>query len=301
MRAYNVGGDSSYSNEANAATLPLPPSVSSNPATDVGDSFATLNGTVNANGSETTAYFEWGATTSYGNTTSSQSVGSGTTDINIFANLTGLSPDTTYHYRAVATNAGGTSYGNDMSFKTLPATTPLILNITYPLEGDTISRPDVMVKGTITNTTGNETGVTVNGMVATVYGNQFVANHVPLVEGSNTITVTAKDIEGNKATASIVVNAITTAPHVTLTANTESGIAPLTAYFSVSTAIPNPVSTYQMDYEGDGTIDYTGSTFENISVTYTKEGIYYPTIKVTDTKGISYSDEAIAKVLKNLP
>ena len=61
----------------------------------------------------------------------------------------------------------------------------------------------VMVKGTVTNTTGNETGVTINGIVATVYGNQFVANQISLVEGSNTITVTATDTAGNTAITAI--------------------------------------------------------------------------------------------------
>ncbi len=141
-----------------------------------------------------------------------------------------------------------------------------------------------MVKGTVTNSTGNETGVVVNGMMATTYGNQFVANQISLVEGSNTITATATDTAGNTATTSITVNAVTTMPYVELHANIESGIAPLTTYFSVSTSIPNTVSTYQMDYEGNGSIDYTGSTFDNINFTYTTEGIYYPTVIVTRAK-----------------
>ena len=154
-----------------------------------------------------------------------------------------------------------------------------------------------MVKGTVTNTVGNETGVTVNGMVATVYNGQFFVNHVPLTEGSNTITATATDTAGNTAATSISVNANTTVPHITLTANITSGIAPLTAYFSVTTAIPNAVSTYQFDYQGDGSIDYTGSTFDNISFTYTAEGIYYPTVIVTDSQGITYSDTIAIIVL----
>jgi len=56
---------------------------------------------------------------------------------------------------------------------------------------------------------GNEREVTVNGIVATVYGNQFVANHMPLTEGANTITVTAKDTTNKYATTSITVNANT--------------------------------------------------------------------------------------------
>jgi len=58
----------------------------------------------------------------------------------------------------------------------------------------------VAVKGVIVNSTGNETGVTVNGVVATVTGNQFIAEHVPLAEGANTLTVTATDTAGNTAT-----------------------------------------------------------------------------------------------------
>jgi hypothetical protein len=35
------------------------------------------------------------------------------------SNITGLTPNTTYHVRAYATNAAGTEYGNDLSFTTL--------------------------------------------------------------------------------------------------------------------------------------------------------------------------------------
>ncbi len=133
-------------------------------------------------------------------------------------------------------------------------------------------------KETVSNTTGNETGITVNGITAMVYGGQFVANHVPLTEGVNTITIAAKDTAENSTSTSITVTAATTAPQVTLTANTESGISPLTTYFSASTEIPNSATNYKMDFDGDGTNDYTGSTFDNISHTYSSPGIYYATL-----------------------
>jgi len=174
---------------------------------------------------------------------------------------------------------------------------PTAITITSPSDGSTINRPDVMVKGTITNTTGNETGVVVNGMVAITYGSQFVVNHVPLIDGSNTITASATDTAGNTTTTSLTVNAVTTSPHITLNANITSGISPLITFFSVSTEIPNAVTTYQMDYEGDGTVDYTGTTFDNISFTYTSEDIYYPKLTVTDTQGITYSDQIAIVVL----
>ena len=51
-----------------------------------------------------------------------------------------------------------------------------------------------------------------------------------------------------------------------------------------------------MDFEGDGVIDYTGTTFENISHTYASEGIFYPVITVTDNLGNAYSNTAAITV-----
>jgi hypothetical protein len=73
---------------------------------------------VNPNGSSTTYIFQWGRTTSYGNATAAQSAGSGTTNVAATANLTGLTANITYHYRLVATNSAGTTYGADASFTT---------------------------------------------------------------------------------------------------------------------------------------------------------------------------------------
>ena len=98
------------------------PTASTVAATNVTANSATLNGTVNPNGLSTTVYFQWGTTTAYGNTTPSQSIGSGTSNVGVSANLSGLSPSTTYHYRVVATNNAGTTYGADVAFTTAPIT-----------------------------------------------------------------------------------------------------------------------------------------------------------------------------------
>ncbi len=180
--------------------------------------------------------------------------------------------------------------GKGGNFITVKLLAPrLNITITSPSAGEIISKPEIVVKGNIINFTGNETGVTVNGKAANVYGSQFVANNVSLVEGVNAITVIAKDTANNTATASVTVNAVTTGSYVKLSSNIESGIAPLTVNFSASTSNFTPAS-YQMDYEGDGVVDYTGTTFENISHAYTSEGIFYPTVTVTDDQGNTYSD-----------
>lgn len=292
IRAYNSLGDSAYSNEYSAATL-SPPSITINPTTNLNGNSATLSATVNPNGSDTTVYFECGTGTSYNINYTPQSIGNGTSDVNVTANITNLLPNTGYHCRVVVINPYGTFYGNDVNFTTPPIT----LTIISPVNDSTINRPDVMVRGTVANTTGNETGVTVNGLIGTVYNNEFVVNHVPLTEGSNTITVIATDTAGKTATTSITVNAVTTSPHVSLRANIESGIAPLTTYFSVLTSMPNAVSTFQMDFEGNGIIDYTGTTFDNIRFAYDTEGIYFPTITVTDDQSNTYTDTIAVVVL----
>ncbi|MHB8881187.1 MAG: PKD domain-containing protein, partial [Thermodesulfovibrionales bacterium] len=61
--------------------------------------------------------------------------------------------------------------------------------------------------------------------------------------------------------------------------------------------IPNAVVSYQIDFEGDGIIDYTGPAFEDISHAYTTEGIYYPTVTVTDDQGNVFTDGMAITVL----
>jgi hypothetical protein len=100
--------------------------VVTNPATNVASFSATLNGTVNPNGLTTTVYFQYGTTTSYGSTTASHSF-TGKTTQSVSANISGLTASTTYHFRIVGTNSGGTNYGADRTFTTLSVTGPPVV------------------------------------------------------------------------------------------------------------------------------------------------------------------------------
>jgi len=97
-----------------------PPAATTNGATSVAATSATLNGSVNRDGQATTYQFDYGTTTGYGSSVPSQAVasGSGTSAVTESANLTGLRPGTTYHYRIKATNATGSAYGSDQTFTT---------------------------------------------------------------------------------------------------------------------------------------------------------------------------------------
>jgi len=95
----------------------------------------------------------------------------------------------------------------------------------------------------------------------------------------------------------VPVNAVTTGQYISLSANPESSISPLTVNFSASTSLSNAVTTYKIDYDGNGTDDYTGSTFDDITHTYTSPGIYYATLTVVDATATTYADTIAIVVL----
>jgi hypothetical protein len=111
---------------------PLSPVVTEN-ATP-GTTSATVNGTVNPNGSPVTSCtFEYGATTAYASSEPcAQSVGSGTTPVSVSADLSGLTPNTTYHYQLEATLSTGAAYGGDQDFLTNSIPSPYITSYTLP-------------------------------------------------------------------------------------------------------------------------------------------------------------------------
>jgi hypothetical protein len=173
----------------------------------------------------------------------------------------------------------------------------ITIYISSPLDGEAVSKPGVTVKGAIINTTGNETGVTVNGIPAAVYGNQFIASHVPLAEGSNTLTVTATDMAGNSATTSITVNAVTTGSYIRFTSDIESGIAPLEAILRIDGSFS--ITNSNMSVTGPAAIaliDNPGP--DEYRIRMTAEGIYTFTANATGPDGNVYQD-TVAIIVMN--
>jgi hypothetical protein len=101
-----------------------PPLVATRAASAVTTTGASLNGTVDPNDLETSYRFEYGTGASYriSAPVPSALAGSGKLPEEVGQAITGLKPDTTYHYRLTATNSAGTSAGEDRSFTTAPPT-----------------------------------------------------------------------------------------------------------------------------------------------------------------------------------
>jgi DNA-binding beta-propeller fold protein YncE len=101
------------------------PDVSTGAASGVHPTSATLNGVVNPDGIQLTdCHFEYGTDTSYGQSVpcvpAAGSIPADSSEHAVSAELTGLVPGGSYHYRLVASNASGINVGSDVIFQTPP-------------------------------------------------------------------------------------------------------------------------------------------------------------------------------------
>ena len=168
VRAYatNTAG-TSYGIQVYCTTLAEAPVVATNAVTEMTTTSATLNGTVNARNASTTVTFEYGLTDSYGtNVTADESPVTGIVDTQVSYALTGLTANTTYHYRVVGVNDGGTSTGADLTFVTTPEpsiiTTQAVTNIGINIATGNgnitdLGIPNPTAHGMCWNTTGTPT------------------------------------------------------------------------------------------------------------------------------------------------
>lgn len=113
-------GDLSPQATGAAGVITLGPAVTTSAATAISTSGATLNGIVNPRGVTTTYHFELGTSTAYGTSVPIPpgALGSDSSDHQLSQAVAGLTPNTTYHYRIVASASGFDRAGADMTFTT---------------------------------------------------------------------------------------------------------------------------------------------------------------------------------------
>lgn len=112
----------------NTGAAAVAPTGTTNEATLIADIEATLNGKVTGDGGEACEVrFQYGLTDDYGTDTAWQP---GKLTGNTFSQkINGLTPNTTYHFRAQIRNSAGTVNGADTTFKTEYFPTPFIRRV----------------------------------------------------------------------------------------------------------------------------------------------------------------------------
>jgi hypothetical protein len=119
----NSGSDAGTDETFTTLSRPL---IGTAYTTNLTESSVDLNAEINPKGLDTTYHFEWGTSAGYGNSVPvpDADISSGSSDVLVSQRLSGLSANTTYHWRVVATNSIGTKTGTDHTFVYQPPTSP---------------------------------------------------------------------------------------------------------------------------------------------------------------------------------
>lgn len=117
------GSDLTFTTSA----CPTAPTVTTNAASALTATGATLNGTVSSNGAITAVTFDYGPDTNYGSsaTATASPLAANAVNTAVSAAVTGLTCNTLHHFRVNGVNSAGTTNGNDLTFTTSVCPTPV--------------------------------------------------------------------------------------------------------------------------------------------------------------------------------
>jgi hypothetical protein len=185
--------------------------------------------------------------------------------------------------------------GNQASLPLRLTYNALKVTITDPTASATLNRTNVLITGTFQGPP--NTGITLNGDVALVSGNQFFAN-LNLNPGPNILTAVATTPEGITVSDTVTVTVNRTSPDpVQISAEPQSGIAPLKVRFNIDNFSGQSIQQISADFNGDGSSDFnTTDPNAPVEFTYTPPGAYRAMITVTDSQNTVYS-QAMAVVV----
>jgi hypothetical protein len=150
-------------------------------ATKIAATNVQFNATVNPSNGPTAYWFNYGLTTGYGSSTTTNNLGVVSGSVSIANVINGLAPGTVYHYQIVATNIAGTSAGVDQTFTTVALPTVAILTVSN------ITASSATLDATV-NPKGGATAYWFKYGTNTSYGSLTATNSVG--SGSSPVTVT---------------------------------------------------------------------------------------------------------------
>ena len=142
------GATYSFSTNNNVPVQGNPPTTSTNAATTLTSTSANLNGHVDPRSSQTTYWFEYGSSSSFGQITALTSAGSGSASVAVSTPISGLNPQTKYYFRIDAQNQYGTVNGATQSFTTPAASTSVVPVVTTQVASP-VGTTTATVRGTV--------------------------------------------------------------------------------------------------------------------------------------------------------
>lgn len=156
-----------------------------------------------------------------------------------------------------------------------------------PANGTVITGDRVTVFGTWNGP--SNTGITVNGQVAEVYGDRFLADGILLEPGANTLTVTATTVDGATVTHTQSLTRSGDNP-LTLTAEPLTFSPPFMA--RVTLTLDVPMQSVAIDRDGDGGTDWsatnTTASQQSVDLTYPEAGLHVGVVHAIDEDGTHY-------------
>jgi hypothetical protein len=158
------------------------------------------------------------------------------------------------------------------------------------LDGSTVDDDSAVVGGTITAPPNS--GVLVNGVLAQLEANgRFHANGVPLIPGTNAITIKVVSQDGQVATKAITMSSNGPAPFAVLATPTE-GLAPLQVTYQIENRADRAFQRLAFDYNDDGIVDFTATASQFVDGVFTLI-VTYPAGTVTTRLTVYDVDNAV--------
>jgi phosphodiesterase/alkaline phosphatase D-like protein len=273
-KSVNTAG-TTYGSDLTFTTSAIAPTAATVAASGVSATSATLNGTVNANNATSVVTFDYGTSMSYGSSaTAVQSPVTGTSATSVSATLSGLVPNTTYHYRTKSVNTAGTTYGSDLSFTT-PNTAASISPTTALTEENLIGNSlEVTLSGTtFLNSTLDASNFTLNGAPQGVTIGSI--SYTDATHCTVNLAYDGTDFDSSVANFSLTVKAAVLALGSDLTSGTLTITATIEVAPTVTTASVSPYTATTATMAGNVTI----SGGESV----TDRGVVYSTTDTTPT------------------
>lgn len=178
--------------------------------------------------------------------------------------------------------------------------------IDSPAESGVVRELRLLVTGHATSAS-KDLGITVAGRVAQIDSwhagtaadpFRWIAVLDGAPAGALTLTAIAMDGRGTRGTASRTITYSPQPEQFSISADVDYGLAPFVARFHVKSSSSAPaVSSYAIDFDGDGAYEFTGATLpEPVTFSYGTAGIKRVDLRIFDVKGALHTSSAFVTV-----